>query len=158
FAHLGATVQDVYIEHPRGTGPTAQYESQNGTWQPLLRDHEIIHVKGGKDVAIDIAATRHGTAITPILSGILPTEKRTLSLRWIIYDPAALTPSSFLSINTAPDAAGLVSAFSTFGGPAQNLVYADDQGHIGYHAIGRIPVRGSIAAPSPIDHVPTDPP
>jgi penicillin amidase len=155
FTNLGATVQDIYIEHTRGTGPTAQYQSQNGTWQTLLHDREIIHVKGGKDVAIDIASTRHGTAITPILSGILPTEKRTLSLRWIIYDPAAVTPS-FLAMDTAADGTALVSAFSTFGGPAQNLVYADDQGHIGYHAIGRIPVRGSIASPSPISPVPTD--
>jgi penicillin amidase len=156
FTNLGATVQDIYIEHTRGAGPTAQYQAQNGSWQPFFHDHEIIHVKGSKDVAIDIAATRHGTAITPILSSILPTEKRTLSLRWIIYDPAALTPSSFLTVNTATDAATLVSAFSTFGGPAQNLVYADDQGHIGYHAVGRIPIRGSIAAPSPISPVPTD--
>ncbi len=155
FTNLGATVQDIYIEHTRGAGPTAQYESQNGTWQPFLHDHEIIHVKGNKDVAIDIAATRHGTAITPILSGVLPSEKRTLSLRWIIYDPTAVT-ASFLPINTAADSASLVSAFSTFGGPAQNLVYADDQGHIGYHAVGRIPVRGSIAAPTPISPVPTD--
>jgi penicillin G amidase len=155
FTNLGATVQDVYIEHTRGTGPAAQYQLQNGTWQPFLHDREIIHVKGGTDVTLDIAATRHGTAITPILSGILPTEKRILSLRWIIYDPAAVTPS-FLPINTATDSANLVSAFSTFGGPAQNLVYADDQGHIGYHAVGRIPVRGSIAAPSPISPVPTD--
>jgi penicillin amidase len=155
FTNLGATVQDIYIEHTRGSGPGAQYESQNGTWQPFLHDREIIHVKGSKDVALDIAATRHGTAITPVLSGILPTEKRILSLRWIIYDPAAVSPS-FLPVNTAADAAGLVSAFSTFGGPAQNLVYADDQGHIGYHAVGRIPVRGSIATPSPISPVPTD--
>jgi penicillin G amidase len=155
FTNLGATVQDVYIEHTRGSGPTAQYQSQNSTWQPFLHDREIIHVKGSKDVVIDIAATRHGTAITPVLSGIIPTEKRTLSLRWIIYDPAAVTPT-FLTIDTAPDGAGLVSAFSTFGGPAQNLVYADDQGHIGYHAVGRIPVRGSIATPSPISPVPPD--
>jgi penicillin amidase len=155
FTNLGATVQDIYIEHTRGSGPTAQYQSQNGTWQPLLHDREIIHVKGNKDVDLDIAATRHGTAITPILSGILPTEKRTLSLRWIIYDPATVTPS-FLAIDTAPDATSLVSAFSTFGGPSQNLVYADDQGHIGYHAVGRIPVRGSIASPSPISPIPTD--
>src|SRR5882757_11313933 len=157
FTNLGATVQDIYVEHTRGAGPTAQYQSQNGTWQPVLHDREIIHVKGGKDVAIDIAATRHGTAITPILSGVLPTEKRTLSLRWIIYDPAAVTPS-FLPVNTAADGASLVSAFSTFGGPAQNLVYADDHGHIGYHAVGRIPIRGSPASPSPITPVPTHAP
>jgi penicillin amidase len=155
FTNLGATVQDVYIEHTRGTGFSTQYESQNGTWKPILHRQEIIHVKGNKDVAIDIAATQHGTAITPILSGVLPTEKRTISLRWIIYDPAVVT-SPFLAINTATDGASLVSAFSAFGGPAQNLVYADDHGHIGYHAIGHIPVRGSITSPSPVSPVPTD--
>jgi penicillin G amidase len=155
FTNLGATVQDLYIEHIRGVGPTAEYESRNGVWKPLLHDREIIHIKGSKDVVIDIPATQHGTAITPIISGVLPTEKRTLSLRWTIYDPATVNPS-FLAINTATDATSLVSAFSTYGGPAQNLVYADDQGHIGYHAVGRIPLRGSVMNPSPISPVPTD--
>ena len=50
----------------------------------------------------------------------------------------------------------MVAAFSTYGGPSQNLVYADDQGHIGYHAIGAIPLRGSVMTPSPISPVPTD--
>ncbi len=155
FTNLGATVQDVYIEHIRGAGATAEYESQNGTWKPLLHDREIIHVKGGKDVALDIPGTQHGTVITPIISGILPSEKRSLSLRWTIYDPATVNPS-LLSINAATDGASLVSAFSTFGGPSQNLVYADDQGHIGYHSVGRIPLRGSVMTPSPISPVPTD--
>jgi penicillin G amidase len=155
FTNLGATVQDVYIEHIRGTGSAAQYAAQDGTWRPLLHDHEIIHIKGGKDVALDIPATQHGTVVTPIISGILPTEKRALSLRWTIYDPANISPS-FFAINTATDGASLVSAFSTFGGPAQNLVYADDQGHIGYHAVGHIPLRGSVMTPNAISPVPTD--
>ena len=32
-------------------------------------------------------------------------------------------------------------------GPPLNLMYADDQGHIGYHAVGRIPLRGDVANP-----------
>jgi penicillin G amidase len=155
FTNLGAEVQDVYIEHIRMSGSNAEYETQNGVWKPVLRDHEIIHVKNGKDVAIDIPGTQHGTVITPIISGILPSEKRALSLRWIIYDPANISPS-FLPVNTATDGASLVQAFSTFGGPAQNVVYADDQGHIGYHAVGRIPLRGSVMTPSAISPVPTD--
>src|SRR6202042_2506962 len=69
FTNLGATVQDVYIEHLRGAGSTAEYEAQDGRWYPLLHDREVIHVKGGKDVDLDVSATRHGTTITPILSG-----------------------------------------------------------------------------------------
>jgi penicillin amidase len=155
FTNLGAEVQDIYLEHLRGTGDTAQYESQPGIWKPLLHDREIIHVKGGKDITLDIPATQHGAAVTPIISGAIPTEKRALSLRWTIYDPATIYPS-FLAVNTATTGASLVTAFSTFGGPAQNLVYADDQGHIGYHAVGHIPLRGSVMTPSPISPVPTD--
>jgi penicillin G amidase len=155
FTNLGAQVQDVYIEHLRGTGPNAEFESNDGTWHPILRQQETIHVKGNKDVVLEIPATKHGTAITPIISGILPTERRALSLRWIIYDPSNITPS-FLDIDTATDGASLVSAFSSFGGPAQNVVYADDQGHIGYHAVGHIPLRGSENVPSPISPVPVD--
>ncbi len=151
FTNLGAEVQDIYIEHTRGN----EYESSDGTWHPILHQQEIIHIKGGKDEILDVAATQHGTAITPILSAILPTEKRTLSLRWTIYDPANVS-SPFFAINTAPDAPSLVQAFSTFGGPAQNLVYADDHGHIGYHAVGAIPIRGSLTSPSPISPVPSD--
>jgi penicillin G amidase len=155
FTNLGAEVQDVYIEHLRGTGASAEFESNDGTWHPILRQQEIIHVKGSKDVVLEVPATKHGTAITPIISSILPTERRALALRWIIYDPANITPS-FLDIDTATDGASLVSAFSAFGGPAQNVVYADDQGHIGYHAVGHIPLRGSSTVPSPISPVPVD--
>ena len=151
FTNLGAQVQDVYIEHTRGN----EYESPDGTWHPILHQQEIIHVKGGKDIILDLAATQHGSAITPVLTPILPTEKRTLSLRWTIYDPANVT-SPFFAINSAPDAASLVQAFSAFGGPAQNLVYADDHGHIGYHAIGAIPIRGSLTTPSPLNPIPSD--
>jgi penicillin amidase len=50
----------------------------------------------------------------------------------------------------------MLAAFAAWGGPAQNLIYADDQGHIGYHALGRIPIRGDINNPSPLSPVPTD--
>ncbi|WP_158792478.1 penicillin acylase family protein [Granulicella sp. L60] len=155
FTNLGATVQDVYIEHMRGAGSSAEYQAADGGWRPVLHQQETIHVKGGKDVVLDVQATQHGAAVTPVLTGILPSEKRTLSLRWTIYDPANVTPS-FLAMDSAVDGSSLVNAFSTFGGPAQNLVYADDQGHIGYHAVGRIPIRGSVAAPAAISPVPSD--
>jgi penicillin amidase len=155
FTNLGATVQDVSIERTRGTGATAEYQTTDGTWQPLLHQKEIIHVKGGKDVVLDVIETRHGNILRPIVSGIFPAEKRALSLNWTIYDPSNIT-DPFLAINAANDWPSLHAAFSTFGGPSQNLVYADDQGNIGYHAVGKIPIRGSLAKPTPISPVPTD--
>ncbi len=153
FTNLGADVQDIYIEQIQGSGQSAQFRNTDGSWQPVFHQTEIIHIRGGHDVTLDVIATRHGNAITPIISPLLPGEKRALSLRWTIYDPASLSPS-ILAINSATDWASFTTAFSNFGGPAQNVVYADDQGHIGYHAVGFIPIRGSVAQPSPLSPVP----
>jgi penicillin amidase len=155
FTNLGATVQDIAIEHLRGTGATAEYETPTGAWQPVLHQQEIIHVKGAKDVVLDVTAAQHGSQTTPIISDIFPSEKRALSLNWTIYDPANLT-APFFAINSATDGPSLTAAFTNWGGPSQNLVYADDQGHIGYHAVGKVPVRGSLTQPTPLSPVPTD--
>jgi penicillin amidase len=155
FTNLGAEVQDIYVEHIRGSGDTMEYQSPDKSWHAVIHQQEVIHVKGAKDVVLDVPTTQHGGLTTPIISGIFPSEKRSLSLSWTIYDPANITPS-FLAIDSAADGVSLVSAFCTFGGPSQNLVYADDQGHIGYHAVGKIPIRGNITTPSPISPVPVD--
>jgi len=155
FTNLGADVQDLYIEHTRGTGATAEYESPDNDWHPILHQREVIHVRNRPDVVLDVAATQHGTTITPLISDLFPREKRALSLRWTIYDPANITPS-FFNIDSAVDWPSFTAAFSTFGGPAQNVVYADDHGNIGYHAAGKIPIRGSITQPTALSPVPTD--
>jgi len=156
FTNLGADVQDIYIEQLRGSGPSEQSLASDGSWQPVLHQTEVIHVRNSPDVTLDVIATRHGSGITPVISPLLPSEKRALSLRWTIYDPATLA-APMLSINSATDWTSFTAAFSTFGGPAQNVVYADDQGHIGYHAVGYIPIRGSLAQPSPLSPVPLTP-
>ncbi|HEX7157417.1 MAG TPA: penicillin acylase family protein, partial [Edaphobacter sp.] len=153
FTNLGADVQDVYIEQLRGSGQSAQFLASDGSWQPVYHQTEVIHIRGSHDVALDVTGTRHGSAVTPIISPLLPSEKRALSLRWTVYDPDTLN-APMLAINSANDWASFTAAFSTFGGPGQNVVYADDQGHIGYHAVGYIPVRGNPAQPSPLSPVP----
>ncbi|MEO8737484.1 MAG: penicillin acylase family protein [Edaphobacter sp.] len=155
FTNLGADVQDIYVEHTRGTGSTAEYESPDNTWHSVLHHREVIHVHNRSDIVLDVAATQHGTAATPLISALFPNEKRSLSLRWTIYDPANITPS-FADIDSAIDWPTFCTAFSTFGGPAQNVIYADDHGNIGYHAAGRIPIRGNITQPSALSPVPTD--
>ena len=155
FTNLGADVQDLYIEHTRGSGSAAEYQTPDGSWHPLIHQREVIHVRNRSDVILDVAATRHGAVATPLISTLLPHEKREISLRWTIYNPANITPS-FFNIDSAIDWPSFTSAFSTFGGPAQNVVYADDHGNIGYHAVGKIPIRGSLAQPAALSPVPTD--
>jgi penicillin amidase len=155
FTNLGADVQDIYIEHTRGTQSGAEYQTAGGEWKPLQYHAEVIHVRAGSDEILNVPFTRHGDANTPIISSIFPNEHRSLSLRWTIYDPGSVT-APFFAVNSAVDWTSMLSAFSTWGGPAQNMVYADDQGHIGYHAVGHIPIRGDANNPAPLSPVPTD--
>ncbi len=155
FTNLGADVQDLYIEHLRGSGDSQEFESADETWRPVLHGREVIRVRGSADQTLDVIATVHGSTPTPVISPMIASERRAISLHWVVYDPGILT-SPFLEIDSAADAASLAKAFAAFGGPAQNLVYADDRGHIGYHATGRIPLRGPLLLPSALSSVPTD--
>ena len=155
FTNLGADVQDLYIEHTRGTPSGAEYQTAGGEWLPVQYHTEIIQVRGSANVILDVPLTRHGNTDTPIISSIFPGEKRSLSLRWSIYDPASVT-DPFFAVDSASDWTTMLAAFAAWGGPAQNLMYADDQNHIGYHAVGHIPIRGDINNPSPLSPVPTD--
>lgn len=155
FTNLGADVQDVYIEHTRGTPSGAEFQTPTGAWHAVVYQPEVIHVRGGADVHLDVPLTQHGNLYTPIISSIFPNERRTLSLAWTIYDPANVS-EPFFAVDSAEDWTSMLNAFSGWGGPAQNLMYADDQGHIGYHAVGRIPVRGDMNNPSALAAVPTD--
>lgn len=145
LTNLGGDVQDVYVEHLRGSGSSTEYEKPDGSWAPVVHRTEQIVVRRGRDVSLDVLAVSHalGTAAmeTPIISPMIAAEHRTLSLAWAIYDPSCVD-ESFYSADTAVDGASLVASFANFGGPSVNLVYGDDQGHIGYHAVGRIPIRG----------------
>ena len=151
FTNLGADVQDIYIETLRGSGNNQEFQAADGSWQPVTHLSEHIQVKHGSDETLDVLATRHGATLTPILTPVLKGETRPLALRWTLYDPAVLELPT-LRIAQAHDWPSFLAAVSHFGGPAQNVVYADDAGHIGYHALGRIPMRGpGTAAASTLD-------
>lgn len=167
FTNLGADVQDVYIEHLRGRGNATEYQHPDGSWAAVEHHSEHIRVRGGPDVTLDVLSTTHsaGTAqmATPIISPLYPSERRALALAWTAYDPATIA-LPFLSADSAADGPALVTAFSTFGGTTLNLIYADDRNHIGYHALGRIPIRGPavhhpVALPEPpVGDIPPPPP
>ena len=155
FTNLGGDLQDLYIEHTRGTLSGAEYQAADGSWRRVSYRREIIHVRGSSDVTLDVPIVQHGTAETPLISSIFPRETRSISLRWTLYDPANIG-DPFQAVDSATDWSSILSAFANFGGPTLNMMYADDQGHIGYHVVGRIPIRGSAVFPSPLSAVPTE--
>ena len=133
FTALYADVQDLYVEKLDGKG---NYAGPTGQWQPLAHVKETIHVRFGKDVIVDVDLTAHG----PLLNPLFHKETRPLSLRWTLYDPALISIPIY-ELNTAANWQQFSEALSAWAWPTQNVVYADDQGHIAYHAIGKVPVR-----------------
>ncbi len=146
FTNLGPNVEDLYVEKFNDKG---EYLTPDGWKQPEHRS-EIIRVKGKPDVNLDVVITRHGPIITPIIPG----EKRQLALKWVIYDPKAEN-ISFFDINTARNWQEFRAAFAKFSAPGQNVVYADTEGNIGYQATGLVPIRaagdGSLPVPGDDD-------
>ena len=142
FTNLGPDVQDLFIETFNAEG---KYQTPDG-WADPQRTREMIKVKSEPDVTVEVLTTRHG----PIVSELLPGESRKLALQWTIYDPQALQ-LPFYAMNSAQNWQSFTAALSQFGGATQNVVYADVQGNIGYHAAGWIPTRksGNGAIPVP---------
>ena len=143
FTALFADVQDLYHEKLDSKG---NYQAPDGSWKPLSIDHEVIHVRGGSDVTVDVQSTDHG----PILAPILSKDPQSVALKWNLYD-SSLNTVPIYAMNTAQNWSEFSAALGTWAFPTQNVVYADDQGHIAYHAVGKIPLRSGGLAGKPIE-------
>jgi len=145
FTALYADVQDLYIEKLDQKG---NFQVADGNWKPLNIDHETIHVRGRKDLTYDVRLTDHG----PLLDPIFTRDSRAIALKWTLYD-STLNSIPLYSMNTAANWTEFSAALTQWCWPTQNVVYSDDQGHIGYQAAGRIPVRpGGIVNTTIADH------
>jgi penicillin amidase len=137
FTNVGPTVEDDYIEEFNEQG---QYKTPAG-WRDARHRRETIHVKGKPDVTLDVVTTRHGPIINDLLpTELIPGETRKIALRWTLQDGEGLV---FFDVDSAQNWDEFRKAFSTFGAPGQNVMYGDVDGHIGYQATGRVPIRAA---------------
>ena len=132
FTNVEPTVQDVFVETFDGAG---EYQTPKGWLKPQHRS-EIIHVKGGRDVIVNVAITRHD----PIITDLVPGETRKLALRWSLYDAF---DDPFFDLNSAQNWQEFRKAVSPWASPGQNVMYADVDGNIGYQATGQYPIRSA---------------
>jgi penicillin G amidase len=146
--NVAADVEDLYSEHLDATGKQAEFR---GVMEPVTVIPETIAVKGAEAVRIDVRVTRHGPLVSdainanPPVRGIKPQPLDPLAFRWTALDAEDSTLQSFLRVNEARNWQQFTDALRQFVVPAQNFVYADVDGHIGYYAPGRIPIRGDLA-------------
>lgn len=144
FTNLGPATYDLYIEN---LNDKDEYQTPSG-WQKLQHRREVITVRNGHTVTVDVLLTRHG----PIVSDVFPGEERKLALRWTLYEPTIIS-LPFLDIDRAQNWDQFKHAISRFEIPSQNAVYADGEGHIGYIATGKVPARVAVSPGMPVSGV-----
>ncbi len=152
FTNLGPDVADLYLEKVEG-----DRWRHDGRMRPLTVRREVIEVAGGEPEEITVRSTAHGPILSdvdPLVAeageratpdhpgGAAPVGGYAVSLAWTALEPSG-TADAIMDLNVANDWDEFRAAASSFAVPSQNLVYADREGHIGYQAPGRIPIRKS---------------
>jgi penicillin G amidase len=138
--NLHFDVQDLYIENIDER--TGRY-LYRGQWEQARQEREVILVKGAPAVEMPMWITRHG----PIF---ISQGKDHMALRWAAAEPGAFA-FPFPQLNRAQNWQAFTAAVARFPGPAQNFVYADVDGNIGYHASGLLPIRRTYTGDVPVD-------
>jgi penicillin amidase len=134
ISSMNGDAEDLYIETFNDKG---QYRAGDQWLEPqIVKD--AIPVSGGQPVPIEIKITRHGPIINDAMDDL--KGKPPMALRWVAYD-GNRTLEGILGINLASDWTSFRNALSLWAAPALNLVYADVDGHIGYQATGKLPLR-----------------
>ncbi|MFC5266011.1 penicillin acylase family protein [Kribbella qitaiheensis] len=146
FTNLDPDVTDLYLEKFSGDGVV-----YNNRVEPLKTRKETFKVAGeDKEETITVRESRHG----PIISDVGEDEREAgklaakdknpqpygVAIQWTALTPGR-TADAIFALNRAQSWKAFRAAATLFEVPSQNLVYADREGHIGYQAPGRIPIR-----------------
>ena len=148
MTNVGPDVMDLYIEKINPDNPN-QYEV-NGEWVDMQIIHETLQVGGGEAVDLPVRLTRHGPLITETYlpenftarAGLEFPGPYAIALRWTALEPSSLF-HAVLGFDRAQNWEEFREAARYFAVPAQNLVYADVDGNIGYQMPGWIPIRAN---------------
>lgn len=158
FTNVGPDVIDLYIEKVNPQNPN-QYEV-NGKWVDFETRQEILHIAGGKTKTITVRISRHGPIISDTYgplkdtvdakdktaqpfrqkAGIPLPDQYAIAMRWTALQQSAVFEAIW-GFDKAQSWADFRQAAKGFAVPAQNLVYADVDGNIGYQMPGLVPIR-----------------
>lgn len=136
--NLGPDVEDLFIEKPDPNN-AANYLFKGSSVAFAVRT-ETIKVAGAPSVTLNVRSTSHGPIVTDV-DDRLKTLPTVYALRWAATAQPNGALDAFLGLDKAKSYVDFRAALSVYGAPAQNFVYADVDGNIGYQAPGWIPIR-----------------
>lgn len=126
-------VQDLYRIRVETDGRTYQVDGQS---RELTSRPELIKVRGGTAEEVACWDSHWGPVIVDEAAGTK------VALAWTAFQPLPMIQAAY-HLNHAHDWTTFLSALRLWWAPAQNFVYADRDGHIGYVMAGQIPTRKS---------------
>ncbi|KQP38898.1 penicillin acylase family protein [Pseudorhodoferax sp. Leaf274] len=147
FTNTGPDVQDLYIEQIKPDDPMSyRVDDVQGqaAWARFDQRVETIRVKGKPDVQHTVRSTRHGPVLSDAQSAharLIDMKRYVLSLRWAALEADNNTALAMQRVDEARDVGELLTAFSGYHSPMQNVMMADTAGRIAYKAVGRVPLR-----------------
>ncbi len=136
---LSGDVQDFYMEKLDNPEHPQRYQFHD-KWLDLKKVTETIEVKGQSPVTLEVQSTHHG----PLISNLGGRFKfpQPLALAWT-GDKCETAVGATIAMDRAGNWDDFRAALDLWDGPDLNFVYADQEGNIGYHAAGRMPVRSA---------------
>lgn len=133
--NVGTDVQDLYVLEINPDNPL-QYRYE-GEWVDMDVITETIESWDSEPQEIQIRMTRFGPVVNELFD-----VKQPMALRWGAAD-GNRTFEAIVRTNRASNWDEFQAAMARFDSPAQNFVYADIDGNIGYIMTGLVPKRAA---------------
>jgi penicillin amidase len=150
FTTTNADVADVFIEQIDATDPS-RYATPNGSAAFDVHDERII-VKQHSPETIHLRETRHGPVISDIVRDMPPSPANSvLALQASFLNDDDQSVEAIWRMGLARDWPSWLDALRLFTAPAQNMVFADRDGNIGFIVPGRIPIRKTGDGRMPVE-------
>ncbi len=139
MTHLASDTQDLFIE--RLNDAQDAYESRGDLGQikmkPLTIRQEMIQVKDGAEVRVEVKESHHGPLLNEVIEGLnVP-----IALQWHARQTPTHLMEGILGINFAQTKQQFIESSKLWASPAQTMLYADDEGQIGRIVTGELPIR-----------------
>lgn len=130
FTNTGTDVIDYFILEINPENPN-QYRLDD-RWIDFYTIKKKIYIKNNKEVVHEIRMSKFG----PVFE-----ESGQFLARHSLMQYPSTTIEAFLQMNAARNLEEFIEGARKFSSPAQNLVFADLRGNIGYFPCGKIPIR-----------------
>ncbi len=136
---------DMYAEQQNPENPN-QY-LHDGKWLNYRVDHQIIKVKGEKDIPFDIRFTVHGPLLNPVYGNITDNPKVPVSLWWAPMYLNTTAMEALYQMNNATDMESFRKGVALIDIVGLNVNYGDTDGNIAMWSAGKIPIHPAGSNP-----------